>query len=284
MSAEHLPARTHEAGPSRLVAYDHGAHLATWELAGAPVVWCSEQAVLDGSKAIRGGVPVCFPWFADGPAGDLSPAHGVLRTATWHLDTATGDEVWAWTITDQDVVGSPGAEHVPGPFRVRYAVALGQEDDAPTLDLRLTVHNPGAAPLPVEVALHTYLGVADATTATVHGLSGAEALDKVTGRRGRVEGAVGFEGETDLVVDSPGSPAVEVRDGTRVLRVRSHGATQTVVWNPGAEKAAAMSDLGTQEWRDFVCVETAATAGLGLTLDPGATHTLGCTIAVHPAS
>lgn len=283
-SPANLPARTHESRTSRLVAYDHGAHLATWDLRDEPVVWCSREAVLDGSRSIRGGVPVCFPWFADGPAGDLSPAHGLLRTATWTRTAPADGEVWAWTIDDEDVAGQPGAEHLTGPFRVRYAVSLLDDADGPALDLDLRVHNPGADPLTVEMALHTYLAVDDATTTTVHGLSGADALDKTTGRRRRQEGPVHLDGETDLVVDSPGAPRVEVHDGRRVLALSTRGATQTVVWNPGAEKAADLSDLGAQEWREFVCVETAATADLAPTIAPGTTHTLGCRIVVHPVS
>ena len=272
--------RTVEHGPSRLVAYDFGAHLSTWELDGRPVVWCSEAAVLDGSRAIRGGVPVCFPWFAAGPDGDRSPSHGLVRTATWHRAPSRDAEVWAWTVTDEDVSGSPGVEHLPGPFRLRYAVSLPAGAEHPSLRLELEVTNPGTEVLPVEVALHTYLAVHDVRQTEVTGLDGATYLDKTTGRRGRLQGPLRIEGPTDAVVDSPGRPHVEVLDQDRRLVLETHGSTQTVVWNPGPEQAAATSDLEDDAWPGFLCVETAATGDLALRVPPGATHTVGCTITV----
>ncbi|WP_151523386.1 D-hexose-6-phosphate mutarotase [Serinicoccus kebangsaanensis] len=276
-----LTARTAERGGSALVAYDHGAHLARWDVGGAPVVWCSDHAVLDGSRAIRGGVPLCFPWFADGPSGALAPAHGLVRTTTWTPLTPAGHETWAWTVSDTDVAGHPGAEHLGGPFALRYAVSLEPRQAQPVLRLSLAVHNPGSRPLRAEVALHTYLAVGDVTRTQVRGLSGADYLDKVTGERLTHHGPVLIEGETDSVFDSPGRPRLEVDDGERVLVLTSEGAGQTVVWNPGADKAAGMSDLGDGEWRDFVCVEAAATGDLAVEIDAGATHTLGCAIAVQ---
>ncbi len=268
-------------GSSRLVAYDFGAHLSSWELDGRPVVWCSEAAVLDGSKAIRGGVPVCFPWFAAGPDGSLSPSHGLVRTTSWHRAAARDTEVWAWTVTDEDVAGSPGVEHLPGPFRLRYAVSLPTPAEHPSLRLDLEVTNPGAEVLPVEVALHTYLAVHDVLQTQVLGLEGAGYLDKTTGRRGRLQGPLRIQGPTDAVVDSPGQPHVEVVDGDRRLVLETQGSTQTVVWNPGPEQAAEMSDLQDDAWPGFLCVETAATGDRGLRVPPGATHTVGCTITVH---
>lgn len=272
---------TAQRGRSRLVAYDVGAHLATWDVDGEPVIWCSERAVLDGSRPIRGGVPLCFPWFAAGPQGDLSPSHGPVRTTRWSTDPAQGEEVWAWTLTDADVADAPGAEHVPGPFRLRYAVTLLEEDPHPGLRLSLAITNPGTAVLAVEAALHTYLGIGDVERVTVTGLDGADYLDKVTGRRDRQEGLMRIEGETDSVLDSPGDPCVEVHDGRRRLVLTTQGSTQTVVWNPGEEKAATIGDLGAQEWRRFLCVETAATGDRRLEIAPGATHTVECRITVE---
>lgn len=255
-----------------------GAHLASWTLGGEPVVWVSDHAVLDGSKPIRGGVPLCFPWFAAGPDGDLSPSHGVARTASWTPVETVGEEVLAWQLSSDDVADAPGAEHLPGAFRVRYAVSL--PDPSGELSLDLQISNPADAPLPVEAALHTYLAVADIAATTVTGLDGADYLNKVRGLRRRQDGPVRVLGETDNVYDSPGTPHLVVEDGRRSVQVQSRGTTQTVIWNPGPENARRMSDLGDQEWREFVCVESAATGARGLVVDPGGTHTLGCSIHV----
>lgn len=275
-----LTPRVHDDGRSRLVAYDHGAHLASWQLDGQPVVWLSEAAVLDGTAAIRGGVPICFPWFADGPDGGQSPSHGVVRTARWRPAPSQGEEVWAWEVSHTDVAGVRGADQIPGPFRLRYAVRLTAPaaDHSPTLSLELTVHNPGPTAYAVEVALHSYLAVEDAEQVQIEGLDGAEHLDKVTGSRGRQEGLLRLDGETDRVYDRSGPVVVQDRARGRALEVVPHGATQTVVWNPGAQKSAAAADLTPEAWRHFVCVETAATGQHALSLAAGQTRTLGCSM------
>ncbi len=279
-----LTPRTHAAGRSRLVAYDHGAQLATWTVDGISRVWASDHAVLDGSAPVRGGVPVCFPWFAAGLSGDLRPPHGVVRTAVWRPVAAAGAEVWAWEITSDDVEGSPGAEHVPGPFRLRHAVSLDEETEELTVALRVT--NTGERDYRAEVALHTYLGVEDVRDVAVLGLEGADYLDKVTGRREVQEGVLELAGETDRVYDRSGPVVVEDRAALLHHELRPSGATQTVVWNPWADRAAAMADLGDDEWLRFLCVETAATGDRALTVPSGATATVSCALRQHhsPAS
>lgn len=273
-----LQARTHRTGRSLLVAYDHGAHLASWHLDDRPVIWLSPRAVLDGSRALRGGVPICFPWFADGPDGGLRPSHGLARTATWTLVEPRGEEVLAWMLRSQDLAGEPGVEHLPGPFVARYAVSLPCDE----LVLRLDVHNPGEAGYRCEAALHTYLAVEDLDGARVLGLDGAGYLDKVTGTREVQAGPVTFDGETDNVYDSPGAPGPVLVGGTAGrVEILPEGATQTVVWNPGAELSARTTDLGPDAYREFVCVETAATADRALEVPAGGTVSLGVRLVVH---
>lgn len=278
-----LTPRTHEAGRSRLVAYDLGATLATWEVDGRPVVWLSREARLDGTKGLRGGIPLCFPWFASGPRGDLSPNHGPARTATWEALEPAEDELWAWGLSSESLREAPGAEHLPGPFEARYAVRLPASDAPAVLEVELELRNPGAESFPVEVALHTYLAVADVRSAAVLGLDGVPYYDKVTRTRGVQQGPVSFTGETDLVLDSPGEPGVRLETGDGgVVELLPHGSTQTVVWNPWVDKAAETEDLGDEEWQDFVCIETAATGGRALSLPACGSVRIGCRFTVHP--
>jgi glucose-6-phosphate 1-epimerase len=281
-----LTPRIHTSGRSRLVAYDFGAHLASWSVDGLPVVWLGERAVLEGSAPVRGGVPICFPWFAAGPDDDLSPSHGVVRTAVWRPVAVEGDEVWAWEITSDDVAGVPGAEHVPGPFLVRYAVSLRGDEGAEALHLALRVTNTGPRDYRVEAALHTYLAVEDVRQVQILGLEGAEYLDKVTGRRKVQDGPVGLDGQTDRVYDRSGPVVVADRATLVHHEVRPEGAAQTVVWNPWSDKAATLTDLGDDEWLRFVCVETAARGERALTVPAGDTLEVSCLLTHHhsPAS
>lgn len=281
-----LTPRVHEQDRSRVVAFDHGAHLASWELSGEPVVWLSPAAVLDGSRAIRGGVPICFPWFADGPSGEHSPSHGVVRTARWHPSPARDAEVWAWELRHTDVADVPGGRLVPGPFHLRYAVRLspGAAADSPALQVELAVHNPGATGYRVEAALHTYLAVGDVELVRVEGLDGAPYLDKVTGARGHQRGPVTLTAETDRVYDRTAPVRVHDPARSRVLELTPHGATQTVVWNPWATGSAAAPDLTDDGWRGFVCVETAATAAHALEVPAGGTIVLGWSLTTRTVS
>ncbi|MGO0577856.1 D-hexose-6-phosphate mutarotase [Ornithinimicrobium panacihumi] len=272
---------------STLVAYDFGAHLASWTVGGRPVVWCSPTAVLDGTRAIRGGIPICFPWFAAGPEGDHSPSHGPVRTAVWDVDQTRDDEVVAWRLSSADLAGAAGAELMPGPFTLRYAVSLTSADSSaassspaprsPGLHVSLEVTSAAGEEITVEVALHTYLAVSDVRDIELRGLEDCDHLDKVSGTRARQDGPVGFSGEVDRVYDRSGTTVVQDVDG-RAIVVEPFGATQTVVWNPGPEKGSTMADLGPDAWWRFVCVETAATADRAITLAPGQSHQIGCVI------
>lgn len=274
-----LTPREHRSGRTSLTAYDFGAHLARWAVDGVDVVWVSEAAVLDGTKAIRGGIPVCFPWFAAGPDGDLSPSHGLVRTTTWRPVGTRPHELWAWEITSEDVAGSPGAEHLRGPFHLRYAVSPGGDD---ALTVRLEVTNPGETPLRAEVALHTYLHVGDVREVEVEGLDGAQGWDKVAHQRFGQVGDLRPEGQTDLVYDRSGGAAVVDPVLGRRIGLEPSGATQTVVWNPWEEECGRVPDLEADDWLHFLCVETAATGEHALEVAAGATQQVAVTLSLRP--
>ena len=162
-----------------------------------------------GASAIRGGVPICFPWFGPGRDGNLSPSHGPVRLTEWEpLDVQRdGDDV-RLTFGLTAPVARSIAPDAPYPaVGLSYVVTLGRE-----LDLALTIH--ALADADVEAALHTYLAVEDVRTTSIAGLEGASYLDKVTGdETGPQEGAVRFAGETDRVYDASGTVALD--DGAR---------------------------------------------------------------------
>lgn len=282
-----LTAHRHGDDDSVLTAHDFGAHLTQWTVDGVDRLWLSPAAVLDGSTPIRGGVPICLPWFADGPHGGLRPSHGLARTATWHPVDTVGVEVLAWQLDSRDLADSPGAEHLPGPFLARYAVTLDSDGDGdgPTLRLRLDLRNTGPLPYRAEVALHTYLAVQDVREVRLHGLEGVPYLDKVSGAPS-VAGDEPLEltAETDRIYEAARTVRVEDRAALRTTVVEPAGAAaQTVVWNPWEHKAGAMADVGAEAWLRFVCVETVARGEGALHLAPGDTIGLGCAISGHAA-
>ncbi len=236
----------------------HGGHVVSWRTGdGEEQLFVSPLARLGPDTAIRGGVPVIFPQFSD--LGPL-PKHGFARTAPWSVESQQIGRA-TMQLTDSEATRSlwPHA----------FALDLAIELTADRLTLRLTVENSGDGPFSFTGALHTYLRVADVADATVVGLRGVTVRDQAEGGRETVEqsDSIRFGGEVDRAYLSvPGS--VELSDGERQMSVEQTGFTDVVVWNPGAEKAAAMADLGAEAARRFVCIE-AALVGQSVTLSPG---------------
>ncbi|TFC27766.1 tagaturonate reductase [Cryobacterium sp. MDB1-18-2] len=261
--------------------YLHGAHVADWTPAGGkPVLWMSTFGVFSDTDPIRGGVPLCFPWFGPNGTDASAPNHGWARLSTWSLvdsrtlDTATGavatELVFELT---QDSVGVPAGFH---PFTAHYTVTVGAE-----LGLELSVRNDGATPFAFEEAFHTYFAVGDVTTSTLTGLETFDYTDRST--KPATEGSsllpLGFTGdEIDRLYPMP--EALELSDpaNDRIIRAVSQGAAQTVVWNAGRIKAAAIADYGTDEWTETACAETCNVGAHFITLDPGATSTMQVTV------
>ena len=250
-------------GPSLAEVYDYGAHVWSWSLDGNAVLWTSAESVFEPGKALRGGVPICWPWFGPGRTGDLTPAHGFARISEWALAGRVDRDNAEFLTYVLDPQVAPGA--LPGEdWRVTYEVSVGDE-----LELALTVENLGATPFSYEVALHTYLTVGDVRQVSVAGLDGASYLDKVTGRRELQSGDVTISAETDRVYDRAGD--IDVTDPVlgRRLHIASEGAANTVVWNPWIAKAAAMPDFGDDEWTGMLCIEAGNVRESAVTLAPG---------------
>lgn len=274
--------------------YLHGALVTSFAPSpGREVLALSSAAIWDGVAPIRGGVPICFPQFAaQGPL----PMHGFARTSTWTLVEAAGARA-VLSLAD-----SPATRALwPHAFALTLTVTVS----AAALTILLDVANPAGAPAPFdfEALLHTYLalGPGGAAAARVHGLRGETFFAKTpTGvEPARVEPEDGFalRGNVDRVF-SPRAGAVDVtvRAGARAaVSVRAGAAARAggaaprfapldvVVWNPGAERARAIADLGAGDWESFVCVEPGrvaeATKAAGV-LAPGDAWALTQVIAV----
>lgn len=275
--------RTLSTDTGQLTAYDHGAHVVQWSLQEVPVVWVSRRARYETGQSIRGGIPVCWPWFAAGQDGTVSPSHGFARVAGWHLAEQTPTEL-RWRLTEADVQGLDGSRLFPHRFELVHEVELVADGDGPALEVSCTTLNPGDSPIRFEVALHTYLHVGDVQAVLLRGLDGVGYFDKVTRTDRTQDGDVRLTGETDRVYHSPGPLTLRDPVLDRELHLRSEGADSTVVWNPWADKAAGLDDLADDEWSRMVCVEAAALGDGGVELAPGERHciTQRITVAAHP--
>ncbi len=249
-----------------------GAHLMTFQPKGQePLIWTSPEAKLAEGKSIRGGVPVCWPWFGPHKSQPNFPAHGFARTVPWRLNQVHA-LTNASTRLEFELIQSPATRaQWPQPCSVRNIITIGK-----TLKHELITSNHGSDPMTIGEALHTYFQVGDVRKVTVNGLQGCDYLDKVQGfQRINQHGPVDFNGEVDRIYLN--APAVtEIRDPAmrRRIVIRSQGSHSTVVWNPWTEKAAQMGDLGPDGYLHMLCVETANAAEDSVSLASGAQHRL----------
>lgn len=217
-----------------------GATVLSWQPKGYDdVLWVSDDSQFRPGKAIRGGIPVCWPWFASDPAHPKGPSHGLVRAREWSVerqDAGAATLAIAW----EDATVFP-------PFRLKLSVTLG-----PALTVALTHHNLSDRDVACTGALHTYLR-ANASTAVVRGLGAAPAFDKVEAKNITVADPIRFKGKTDLVVTTNELAIME--DGTRRVEVHREQAPDAVLWNPAQDRPG---DIRAGAETEFVCVEAAA--------------------------
>lgn len=254
------------------IATLNGAHLVSWIPAGAgEALFVSERSPFEPGRAIRGGVPVCFPQFAD--RGPL-PQHGFARNLPWRfegVETSEGRATASFVLEGTEATLAAW----PHPFRMTLAVGVGGE----RLDLALRVVNPGTDAFTFTAALHTYLRVGDASLAQLEGLAGVRYLNRgENDTHEEMRTTISAAEAIDRVYFAP-PPALVLRDGPRTIRLAQEGFTDTVVWNPGAAKCAAMADMEPDGWRRMWCVEAAAIEP-GVALAPGASWSASQSIRV----
>jgi glucose-6-phosphate 1-epimerase len=249
--------------------HDQGAQVTRWAPAGeAPVLYMSTAVQLAQGRSIRGGIPVCWPWFGPGRVPGMEPAHGFARTAPWQLVERTDDGREATFVhrLTSDEVSSP---HWPNSYAVELRSRFGAH-----LEVSLTTTNTGDTAFEIEEALHTYLAVADVREVAVEGLDGVSYFDKVTGAERVHHGTLEFSGETDAVFRTGGPVRLHDPGHDREVVIRTEGAANLVVWNPWDAKAREVADIGDDDWSQFVCVEGANVFENAVPLAPGESHTL----------
>jgi D-hexose-6-phosphate mutarotase len=254
----------------------HGAQLMEWTPAGQkPVIYLSPDAVYHEGKAIRGGIPVCWPWFGHHETDPKLPQHGFVRSRFWELANAAEDEAGVtMKFATQD--NAETRRLWPHAFRIELEMRIGAE-----LHVALKTTNAGNEPFSITAALHSYFTVGDIRQVIIEGLDGAEYLDTVGPKAVRKQtGDVVIDREVDRMYHAAGEVRIKDSAWGRTIAIQGSGGHTRVVWNPWIEKAAALADLPDEDYQRFVCVETAHAWKDVVTVEPGATHELATTIEV----
>nr|WP_242634445.1 D-hexose-6-phosphate mutarotase [Marinobacter salicampi] len=254
-----------------------GAHLTQFGPVGEPGwLWVSETARYETGRAIRGGIPVCWPWFGD-PARNppevrrrilTDSAHGFARTAVWKLEDVreTAHEIEISLSLDADT-------DFEDLWQGRARALLTFSFSAEGCQLALTTSNADREALAFTEALHSYFPTPDISDTRIRGLDGATYIDTLDGWQSKVQkGPVRFEGETDRIYESGGD--LRIATPARLRLLGSAGSDSTVVWNPGPAKARRLTDFPDQAWRTMLCVETANAGNDYQVLNSGQSHTL----------
>jgi len=249
-----------------------GAHILSFVPKGEKeLIWMSDDATFAAGKSLRGGVPICWPWFGPHASDSSLPGHGPARTVSWKpiASTTLADGSTSISLEMQQ---NEQVKTVCGhPLQVQLHIIVGK-----TLKIALETKNLGDTGFTLGQALHTYFNVSDVRKVHVEGLEGCEYLDKVDGfTRKKQDGAVTISQEVDRVYVNTGNQMRIVdEDMGRTIIIRNQGSASAIVWNPWLETAEKMGDLGHDGYLNMLCVETANALDDVVELAAGATHTM----------
>lgn len=257
--------------------YLYGAHVTSWKpVGGEEVLFLSSQSRWEHGHAIRGGVPVCFPWFGDKADDPKAPAHGFVRTKAWQLESiaqvGAAVTVSMFTESNEDT-----KRWWPAEFRMVHRATFGSE-----LSLELVVTNTGTTSLRFEEALHAYHRVGNIADVRLRGLDTVHYLDKTDSNRKKIQhGEIVIVSETDRVYLNT-RDAIELEDPVlhRRIRVTKENSLTTVVWNPWVQKAHSLADLADDEWTQMICIESSNVSDFAVDLAPGQQHKMKAIVRV----
>ena len=264
--------------------YLQGAHLTQWQPTGQkPVLFLSDRSAFTPGKAIRGGVPIIFPWFGARTATPENqrtdgPSHGFARTSEWTLAFAAlaGDDLHlTLTLAPNDTTRALGYDH----FHLAYQLTLGTE-----LRLQLVVANQSEVPLHFEEALHSYFAVGDARQVSLIGLSDTDFLDKTDELKHKHQSdtLLKLTGETDrLYLNTVTTINLDDPTFNRRIAIGKSNSRTTVIWNPWSELTAKLPDMAPDAWLTMTCIETVNASANAINLAPGQQHMMEAHIFVQ---
>ena len=272
---------------AELLVAQQGAQVLSYQRHGEPpLIWLSERAEFKHGRSVRGGIPVCWPWFGDlkrNPqaiqamhvGGPLTPAHGLVRGLDWELQAADSQarEVCLRFRCAAAEQGLPGWPHG---VALSLDIRLNER-----LQLQLTSENLGTEPVAISQALHSYFAVGDVRQVSVEGLDQCRYVDALEDewRAQRHSGELRIAGETDrLYLDLPSRLAIRDPQWQRRIVLEASGSRSAVLWNPWIDKAKRLSQFAEDAWQGMLCIETANVLDDLVQLAPGAQHRLGVSL------
>ncbi|MGE8497428.1 MAG: D-hexose-6-phosphate mutarotase [Pseudomonas sp.] len=274
---------------AELLVSQQGAQLLSYQLDGEPpLIWLSEDAAYTPGQSVRGGAPICWPWFGDlrrNPLAvqthfqsDTAPSHGLVRALDWQLlgideDDAAVTLKFLFDSSQTPLTGWPIAA------QLHFEIRLGD-------DLRLTLetHNLSSEPLTISQALHSYFAVSDIHQARVEGLPDSRYIDTLDDwHEHRQDGDLHFSGETDRIyLDTPSRLSIVDPGWNRRIILDATGSRSAVLWNPWIDKSERLSQFANDAWQRMLCIETANVLDDALVVAPGERRALLLCLSSEP--
>jgi glucose-6-phosphate 1-epimerase len=278
-------------GQAELVVAQQGAHIISYQIDGdQPLIWSNPGAVFKQGKAIRGGMPICWPWFGNfqrnpqavqdmRQSSEPANAHGEVRAIDWELMGMgeDGDALIVEFIQPKAEGYLPGWPHTVGlKLQIRMDAAL---------NVSLVSFNAGPEDVTLSQALHSYFAVSDIKQVSIEGLDGVTYLNTLESweQQNVQVGDITFTGETDRIYQgTPDLTSIIDPEWKRRIQIQTIGSNSSVVWNPWIEKTKTLGDMEADGWQNMVCVETANVMGDIVTLKPGDMHMMSVSIWAEP--
>jgi D-hexose-6-phosphate mutarotase len=250
-----------------------GSQVLEWQpkLKAKPVLWSADPKHWLPGRAIRAGVPICWPWFGAHPTEPAAPAHGYARLCDWEVVSISTGPLGTVDIGLSMLPTHESAKRYPLSASLATRISVGN-----ALSISITTTNTGKDPITITEALHAYFKVGAIDDIQIEGLEGNDYIDLIDqNRRKKQVGAVGFAGETGKVFLNTLKDCFIV-DGLlgRTIKIEKSGSHSTVVWNPWRETASKMNDIGPVAWQEMVCVESANALENFVILEPKGQHSL----------
>ncbi len=249
-----------------------GAHLFHYEAKGkSPLLWLSDTSAFEIGQAIRGGVPICWPWFGAHKTNPSLPAHGFARTSLWEFIENSEIDEGTTQITMQLTHSDETLAIWPYKFNLRLIISVGE-----TLALSLVTENLDENAFEITQALHTYFNVSSIDNASVKGLDQQHYFDALSRESKIQQGDIYFAEEVDRVYQNIRYPLTLV-ENEQVISIESEGSDSVIVWNPWIDKCARMSAMTEDAYKTMLCIESANALKDSRVIEPGQQHTLHTT-------
>ena len=230
------------------------------------LLFVSDKAYFEQDKAIKGGIPICWPWFGRDPEGLGRQMHGFARNMLWQLEETSSVDNGDTKIVLSLEPTEKTYELWPHDFKVRLTIVIGK-----TLRLSLKTINTGSASFSITQALHAYFSVSDINQIHVEGLDKVEYIDTVGGvfETKVQEGEITVNQEVDRIyTNAPVQTKLLDKKLNRAVNIRSKGSKTTVVWNPWIDLSEKSADLENDAYQSFICIETANAADDAIVVEP----------------